>query len=55
MIQESEQRLGHIDMPARCEEWNNYIDGLNQDDQISDWQVANWSHITDVSSALQRR
>jgi len=55
MIQEDELRLGHIDMPARCEEWNNYIDGLNQDDQISDWQVENWSHITDVSSALQRR
>ena len=54
-IQESEQRLGHIDIPARCEGWNNYIDGLNQSDQISDWQVANWSHITDVSPALQRR
>ena len=54
MIQESEQHLGHIDMPARCEAWNNWIDGLNQDDQISDWQVANWSHITDVSPALQR-
>ena len=55
MIQENEQRLGHIDIPARCEAWNNWIDALNQDDQISDWQVANWSHITDVSPALQRR
>jgi RecA-family ATPase len=55
MIQESEQRLGHIDMIARCEAWNDWIDGLNQDDQISDWQVENWSHITDVSPALQRR
>ena len=55
MIQESEQRLGHIDIPARCEGWNNYIDSLNQNDQISDWQVVNWSHITDVSPALQRR
>ena len=55
MIQESEQRLGHIDIPARCEGWNNWIDSLNQSDQISDWQVVNWSHITDVSPALQRR
>ena len=54
MIQEQYEQDGIPDIPARCEAWNNWIDGLNQDDQISDWQVENWSHITDVSAALQR-
>ena len=54
MIQEDEQRLGHIDMPARCEAWNNWTDALCTDEQISDWQYNNWSHVTDVSPALQR-
>ena len=44
MIQEQYEQDGIPDIPARCEAWNNYIDGLNQDDQISDWQYANWSH-----------
>ena len=44
MIQESEQRLGHVDIPVRSEAWSNYVDGLHCDEQISDWQVSNWEH-----------
>ena len=44
MIQESEQRLGHVDIVARSEAWSNFIDSLHCDEQISDWQVANWEH-----------
>ena len=44
MIQESEQRLGHVDIPARSEAWNNWTDSLCSDGQISDWQVNNWGH-----------
>ena len=44
MIQESEQRLGHVDIPARSEAWSNFADDLHANEQISDWQVANWEH-----------
>jgi hypothetical protein len=44
MIQEGEQRLGHIDIPARCEAWNDWTDGLSQDGLISEWQANNWGH-----------
>ena len=44
MIQESEQRLGHVDIPARSEAWSDYTDMLHSDEQISDWQVSNWEH-----------
>jgi len=44
MIQESEQRLGHIDIPARSEAWSDYADMLHSDEQISDWQANNWVH-----------
>ena len=43
-IQQDEQRLGHIDYVARSEAWSNYVDGLWQDQQISDWQLENWEH-----------
>ena len=43
-IQQVEQRLGHIDYVARSEAWSNYVDGLWQDQQISDWQLENWEH-----------
>jgi len=43
-IQESEQRLGHIDIPARREAWNDWTDSLCSDGQISDWQYSNWGH-----------
>ena len=44
MIQESEQRLGHVDTVARSEAWSNYVDSLHSDEQISDWQANNWEH-----------
>ncbi len=34
---------GIIDRPARREAWNNWTDGLCKDNQISDWQYANWT------------
>ena len=43
-IQQDEQRLGHIDYVARSEAWSNYVDGLWQDQQISDWQLESWEH-----------
>ena len=44
MIQESEQRLGHVDIVARSEAWSNFVDALHYSGSISDWQVANWGH-----------
>ena len=44
MIQESEKRLGHVDIIARSEAWSNYADSLHSAEVISDWQVANWEH-----------
>ena len=35
---------GVRDNPARCEAWNNWVDSLCKDGQISDWQAMNWSH-----------
>ena len=44
MIQESEQRLGHVDIVARSEAWSNYVDNLHACEMISDWQIDNWEH-----------
>ena len=44
MIQEEYEQDGIPDIPARCEAWNNWTDGLCKDGQISDWQYANWDH-----------
>ena len=44
MIQEAHEQDGNADIPARSEAWNNWIDNLHRDNQISDWQVANWDH-----------
>ena len=44
IIQQAEQRLGHIDYVARSEAWSNYVDSLWQNQQISDWQLENWEH-----------
>ena len=44
MIEVSEQRLGHVDIPARSEAWSNYADQLHAEEVISDWQVENWEH-----------
>ena len=54
MIQDQYEQDGIPDIPARCEAWNNWTDSLCKDEQISDWQYMNWSHVTDVSPALQR-
>ena len=43
-IQVDEQRLGHVDIPARSEAWSNFADSLHASEQISDWQVENWEH-----------
>jgi hypothetical protein len=34
---------GIPDIPARSEAWNNWTDSLCKDNQISDWQYANWT------------
>ena len=44
MIVQAYELDGVRDGPARCETWNNWVDGLNKDGQISDWQAMNWSH-----------
>jgi|TARA_B100000900_G_scaffold364140_1_gene338588 hypothetical protein len=44
MIEVQEQRLGHVDIPARSEAWSNYADSLHAEEVISDWQVENWEH-----------
>ena len=44
MIVQAYELDGFRDGPARCETWNNWVDGLNKDGQISDWQAMNWSH-----------
>ena len=44
MIQEAHEQDGKADIPARSEAWNNWIDNLHRDEQISDWQVSNWDH-----------
>ena len=40
---EHHEQDGIPDIPARSEAWNNWTDGLCKDNQISDWQYANWS------------
>ena len=43
-IQEQYEQDGIPDMPARREAWCNWVDSLNQNEQISDWQADNWDH-----------
>ncbi len=43
-VQEAYEQDGIPDYPARSEEWNNWVDGLCKDEQISDWQYENWDH-----------
>ena len=33
-----------FDEPMRSEAWNDYVDSLCKDRQISDWQEQNWTH-----------
>ena len=32
------------DYPARCEAWNNFVDALASDRQITRWQAETWTH-----------
>ena len=36
--------LEYKDHVARCEAWNNWVDSLCKDGQISDWQYMNWTY-----------
>ena len=44
MVREHYEKDGVPDWPARGEAWCNWTDSLCKDQQISDWQYANWSH-----------
>jgi hypothetical protein len=44
MFQEGEQLMGYPDTVARSEAWSSFIDDLHANEEISDWQVANWEH-----------
>ncbi len=44
VVREQETRYNcHPDLPLRRETWNNWTDALCKNEQISDWQYANWS------------
>ena len=42
-INEKEEVNGTKDMPLRRQLWNDFVDSLNKNSKISDWQAANWS------------
>jgi len=44
MVQQRHERDGEPDIVARSEAWSNFADDLHANEQISDWQVANWEH-----------
>ncbi len=44
IIQEQFEQDGEPDIVARSEEWSNFVDDLHANEQISDWQIANWEH-----------
>ena len=44
MIQEQFEQDGEPDIVARSEAWSDFADDLHANEQISDWQVANWEH-----------
>ena len=35
---------GVPDYTARSEAWNDYVDGLHENDEISTWQYEKWDH-----------
>ena len=43
-VQEQFEQDGEPDIVARSEAWSDFADGLHANEQISDWQVANWEH-----------
>ena len=44
MVVQHYEQDGVPDIPARCEEFNNWTDAMCKDGQISDWQYKNWTH-----------
>ena len=42
-INAREKINGRKDMPRRREMWNDFVDALNKNNLISDWQADNWS------------
>ena len=42
-VQQLYEQDGIPDTIARRESWHNFVDWLNKNYQISDWQAANWS------------
>jgi hypothetical protein len=52
-INAREKINGRKDMPRRREMWNDFVDALNKNNLISDWQADNWSqpaHICEFGS-----
>ena len=44
-IRETEKEYGNgVDTPMRREAWNNFVDYLNRDGQVTDWQAFNWTN-----------
>jgi hypothetical protein len=43
-IKEKYEQDGKRDVIARSEEWNNFVDWLCQEGDITNWQCENWTH-----------
>jgi len=44
-IRETEKEYGNgVDDTMRREAWNNFVDYLNRDGQVTDWQAFNWTN-----------
>lgn len=37
-------RRSYVDEVMRREEWNNYVDSLQKDGQVTRWQADNWTN-----------
>ena len=40
-IKDAHEQDGEVDIPARREGWSNFIDSLNKNGEISDYEAAN--------------
>jgi hypothetical protein len=43
-LKETYEKDGRVDMPARCEAWNNYTDMLCKDGEITSHQYNTWTN-----------
>ena len=43
-IRAVEKVRGHVDLPGRCEAWNNWTDSLCKSGQITPHQYETWTH-----------